>query len=70
MRQLFDERVDLNLREKEEDVVEKAEDREDDWIDVDDEFVSGDAMEKQKLKSELKATMLSARERIGELFTT
>jgi hypothetical protein len=70
MRQLFDERVDLNLREKEEDVVEKAEDREDDWIDVDDEFVSGDTMEKQKLKSELKATMLSARERIGELFTS
>ena len=58
------------MREKEEDVVEKAEDREDDWIDVDDEFVSGDTMEKQKLKSELKATMLSARERIGELFTS
>ena len=70
MRQLFDERVDLDFRKKEEAVVEKAEDREDDWIDVDDEFVSGDAMDKQKLKSELKATVLSARERIGELFTS
>ena len=48
MRSLLDEKMDLKFEdnEKEQEVVEKAADKEDDWIDVDDDIFSGDALEK------------------------
>jgi len=48
MRSLLDEKIELKfeINQKEIEVVEKAADKEDDWIDVDDDIVSGDALEK------------------------